>query len=116
MWLWLASAVVGGVVPMALSEVFIAPGNAFTATFWTGSVMTVIQVVAAVMMPRGAEWARIVLSIIAGVSVVGVIFTLLAPAIQPAATTALVLVCLPLTVAATVLMWLPPSRHFLHRL
>lgn len=112
-WLWLSSSLVGGVLPLALSHVFIPAGESFTSSIVTCAVITTVQTAAALVMPRGANWARNILAIIAVFSVLGAATTFLGPGSLSAPAMALILTCLPLTVVASVLMWLPSSRRYL---
>ena len=101
---WLASAVVGGILPVILQ--LSGVGIGVSAAGWAMAAMAipfvVLQVWAALRLVAGAQWARIVLTVIAVLSAVGAVFEL----------TPVVVAGLTLTLAGAVLMWLPAANAF----
>ncbi|WP_181038436.1 hypothetical protein [Arthrobacter sp. ZGTC131] len=104
---WLTSAVVFGIVPVILDVAGVNFGQSmpdwavpFIVAF--AVPLTALQVWAAVQLLQGAQWARLLLTAAAVVSV-------LAAPLDPSA---LILAGLVLTLAGAVLMWLPVSNRF----
>ncbi|SDW74895.1 hypothetical protein SAMN04487912_104308 [Arthrobacter sp. cf158] len=103
-YLWLASAILACIQPVALivtreaSVVVVLVGGLILLLF------TVIQIRAALGLLRGQRWARVVLSILAVLALGGVFNVVLTP---------LTVGVLILTFAGSVLMWMPASiRYF----
>ena len=104
---WLTSAVVFGIVPVILDVAGVNFGQSmpdwavpFIVAF--AVPLTALQVWAAVQLLQGAQWARLLLTAAAVVSV-------LAAPLDPST---LILAGLVLTLAGAVLMWLPVSNRF----
>jgi hypothetical protein len=106
---WLTSAVLFGIVPVILDVAGINFGQSMPQ--WAvpyivafAVPLTTLQVWAALQLPHGARWARLLLTAAAVVSVLAV----------PLDPSVPILAGLALTLAGTVLMWLPVSnRYFL---
>lgn len=104
---WLTSAVVFGIVPVILDVAGVDFGQSmpdwavpFIVAF--AVPLTALQVWAAVQLLQGAQWARLLLTAAAVVSVLA----------APLDLSALILAGLVLTLAGAVLMWLPVSNRF----
>ena len=104
---WLTSAVVFGIVPVILDVAGVNFGQSmpdwavpFIVAF--AVPLTALQVWAAVQLLQGAQWARLLLTAAAVVSVLA----------APLDLSALILAGLVLTLAGAVLMWLPVSNRF----
>jgi hypothetical protein len=104
---WVASAVVAGMMPVILEVAEIDFGQSipdwavpYLVAF--AVPLTALQVLAAQHLLHGARWARILLTVAAALSALG----------APVDLTALILAGLLLTLAGTMLMWLPASNRF----
>ena len=104
---WLASAVTG-ILPVVLEAARLDYGQA--TPDWAVPYLVVsavpsaaLQVWAALELLRGARWARVVLTVLATLSVLGASLDL----------SGLILAGLALTVAGAVLMWRPAANLFL---
>lgn len=105
-YLWLASALVSGIVPAIVMVARPTGSDLFAVTMGLVLPVTVLQSWAAFRLLRGEHWARFVLSIVAILSLAGAL---------SAAPTPLVVAGLILTLAGAVLMWMPASRTYLRR-
>lgn len=102
-WLWVAAAALGVVSSLVA---MVGPAGAFAGI---GLIFSLIWAAAnifiAIRLKEGARWARLVLSIMGGLSVLALPLTLFAGGLSLIATAA--------TIAAAVMMWLPQSQeHF----
>jgi hypothetical protein len=101
---WLANAMFSGILPVILGLAGVEFGQ--SAVGWAMAAFAipfvVLQVWAAVRLLAGARWARIVLTVIAGLSVL----------IAPFDFSPIVIVGLTLTLAGAVLMWMPAANAF----
>ncbi|MDQ0709897.1 hypothetical protein QFZ52_002549 [Arthrobacter woluwensis] len=112
-WLWVAGAVLG--VLLSIINVFlltatygsyagIAIGASVGGIIWS-IIWAAVVIFIAVRLKEGSRWARIVLSILGGLAVIGLIVGLVGLSITAIGSA--------VTVAAAVLMWLPESqKHF----
>lgn len=105
-YLWLASAILACIQPVILivtreaSVIVVLVGGLVLLLF------TVIQIRAALGLLRGQRWARVVLSILAILALGGVFNNALTP---------LSVAVLILTVAGSVLMWMPASSGYIRQ-
>lgn len=104
-YLWLASAILACIQPVVLivtreASVVLLAGGLILLLF------TAIQIRAALGLLRGQRWARIVLSILAILALGGVFNIALTP---------LAVAVLILTIAASVLMWMPASSGYIRQ-
>jgi flagellar biosynthesis protein FliP len=104
---WVASAVVAGILPVLLEVAGVDYG--LSVPDWAAPIivafavpLTALQVWAALELLRGTRWARILLTVAAGLSVLG----------APLDPSGLILAGLALTIAGAVLMWVPASNRF----
>ncbi|MEC5192413.1 MULTISPECIES: hypothetical protein [unclassified Arthrobacter] len=106
-YFWLASALVSGIIPTIV--MFVRPPDPILFGVGLGLILllTALQIWAAFRLLRGEHWARFVLSIVAILSLTGAF----SAALNPLVATGLVL-----TLAGTVLMWLPASRTHVRRI
>ncbi|WP_246854144.1 hypothetical protein [Naasia sp. SYSU D00057] len=100
--------------------------SAFGVGIATGVIGILLYVLFAIFVRRGANWARIVMTVLAGLSILGTLFAIASLALpsvtgasgaaEPAPGSELIgiLQCLCL-VAATVLIWLRPSNEWFRR-
>ncbi|MDQ0031162.1 hypothetical protein [Arthrobacter bambusae] len=109
-WLWVAAAALGivlGIVNVAvigsqLGAIFV--GAAITGLI-IGIIFSAFYIFCAIRLKEGARWARIVLTVLGALALIGLFAQL--------ATGNLSFIGSAVAVAATVLMWLPESRkHF----
>lgn len=103
----MASAAVAGILPVILEVSGVDFGQSvpdWAAPFIVAFAvpLTALQVWAALELLRGTQWARILLTVAAGLSVLG----------APLDPSGLILAGLALTVAGAVLMWLPTANRF----
>lgn len=101
-YLWLASAILACIQPVVL----IVTREASVVLFVGGLILllfTVLQIRAALGLLRGQPWTRVVLSILAVLALGGVFNIVLAP---------LTVAILVLTIAGSVLMWMPASNRY----
>jgi hypothetical protein len=105
-YFWLASALVSGVIPAVVMIVRPPDPILFAVSLGLVLVLTAMQSWAAFRLLRGASWARVVLSVVAIFSIGGAF---------SAVPTPLVLAGLVLTLAGSVLMWLPASSAYVRR-
>lgn len=105
-YLWLASAILACIQPV----VFLVMREASVMVLLVGGLFlllfTVIQVRAALGLLRGQRWARVVLSILAVLALGGVVNLVLTP---------LTVGVLILTIAGSVLMWMPASSGYIRQ-
>jgi flagellar biosynthesis protein FliP len=107
---WLASAVAAGILPAVLEVARIDFGQ--STPDWAVPYMvafavplTALQVWAAIELLRGAGWARILLTVVAGLSALG----------APLDLSGLILAGLALTLTGAALMWTPAANRFFRR-
>jgi hypothetical protein len=101
-WLWVAAAVLGVVVSlvaMVSSPVVGGLGLIFSLIF------AALYIFIAIRLKEGARWARLVLSILGGLSVAALPFQLIGGGLGLIGSAA--------TIAAAIMMWMPQAReHF----
>ncbi len=113
-WLWIASAAISllaffltlaGLVTGPAAEGGV--GGGLIALSVAGALIgAAVRVVCAIFLLRGANWARIILSVVAGLLLVSLLPVLIAGDIVS-------VVIFLMAVVAAVLMWLPSTRpHF----
>ena len=109
-WLWVGAAAIGVVASLInifvlrgyFGELLIGPG---IIGFIFSLVFAALYIFIAIRLKEGARWARLVLSILAGLAVISLLLQLV--------TLNLGFIGSALAVAAGVLMWLPESqKHF----
>ncbi|MFJ3958377.1 hypothetical protein [Arthrobacter sp. NPDC090010] len=111
-WLWLAGAVLG--IVFSIISVFmisasygsyggVMAGAAVGGIVW-GIIWAAVVAFIAIRLKEGSRWARIVLSILGALAVIGLLVNLIAFNLSVISSAA--------SVAAAVLMWLPESRKF----
>ncbi|WP_461164672.1 hypothetical protein [Arthrobacter sp. R4-81] len=102
-WLWIGAAVLG-VVASLVATVGAAGGFAGVGLIFS-LIWAAVYIFIAIRLKEGARWARLVLTILGGLSVLALPFTLF--------TGGLSLIGTAVTIAAAVMMWLPQSQqHF----
>lgn len=109
-WLWVAAAVLGIVLGIVNVAVIASQlGGIFVGAAITGLIIGIIfsafYIFCAIRLKEGARWARIVLTVLGALALIG-LFTQLA-------TGNLSFIGSAAAVAAAVLMWLPESRKHL---
>lgn len=101
---WLASGLVGGILPLILK--LAGAGGAISGEGWTMAAIALpviaLQVWAALRLLGGAGWARFLLTVFAILTATGAAF----------GPTPLEIAGLALTLAGAVLMWLPAASAF----
>jgi hypothetical protein len=101
-WLWVAAAalgVVASLVSMVSSSAVGGLGLIFSLIF------AALYIFIAIRLKEGARWARLVLSILGGLSVAALPFQLMAGGLGLLGSAA--------TIAAAIMMWMPQARdHF----
>jgi hypothetical protein len=109
-WLWVAAAALGivlGIINVALmAGQFggLLVGAAVTGLI-IGLVLSAFYVFCAIRLKEGARWARIVLSVLGGLALIGLFGQMLVGNVGFIGSAA--------AIAAAILMWLPESqRHF----
>ncbi|WP_426299563.1 hypothetical protein [Arthrobacter sp. R-11] len=109
-WLWVGAAVLG--VLSSLINIFILRGyfgelliGTSIGSFILSLIFAALYIFIAIRLKEGARWARLVLSILAGLAVISLLLQLV--------TLNLGFIGSAVAVAAGVLMWLPESqKHF----
>lgn len=105
-YLWLASAILACIQPV----IFLVTREASVIVLLVGGLFlllfTVIQVRSALGLLRGKRWARVVLSILAVLALGGVFNLVLTP---------LTVGVLILSIAGSVLMWMPASSGYIRQ-
>lgn len=105
-YLWLASAILACIQPV----IFLVTREASVLVVLVGGLFlllfTVVQIRAALGLLRGQLWARVVLSILAVLAIGGVFSIVLTP---------LTVTVLILTIAGSVLMWMPASTGYMRQ-
>jgi hypothetical protein len=102
-WLWVGAAVLG-VVASLVTMVGAAGGFAGVGLIFS-LIFAALYIFIAIRLKEGARWARLVLSILGGLSLLALPLTLFTGGLSLIGTAA--------TVAAAVMMWLPQSQeHF----
>ncbi|MGX9899990.1 hypothetical protein ACW0JT_08850 [Arthrobacter sp. SA17] len=102
-WLWVGAAVLG-VVASLVAMAGAAGGFAGVGLIFS-LIWAAVYIFIAIRLKEGARWARLVLSILGGLSVLALPLTLFTGGLSLIGTAA--------TIAAAVMMWLPQSQqHF----
>lgn len=102
-WLWVAAAVLGVVVSL-VTMIGFAGGFAGAGLIFS-LIFAAAYIFLAIRLKEGSRWARLVLSILGGLSLLSLPFSLFTGGLSLIGTAA--------TIAAAVMMWLPQSQeHF----
>jgi hypothetical protein len=102
---WLASALVSGVIPAIVMFLRPPDSSSFAVSMGMLVLLTALQCWAALRLLRGERWARYVLTVVAVLSLAGLL----------ALNDVLAVMGLILSLAGAVLMWLPASSAYVRR-
>lgn len=105
-YLWLSAAILACIQPVILMFTWDASVIVTLVSGLFLFLFTAVQIRAAVGLLRGQRWARVVLSILAVLALGGVFNIVLTP---------LAVAVLILTIAGSVLMWMPASSGYIRQ-